>query len=256
MKFNNSHINMSIIYIFSSVIIVSALSFVGALSLAVSIPRLKKIVIFLVSLSAGTLLGGAVLHLLPEAIEDHGSTLQIWYYFLAGIIIFFILEKIIYWRHCHIQTSGEHPHSLGLMNLIGDGLHNFIDGAVIAGAFLVNNQLGIITSIAVIAHEIPQEIGDFGVLIHAGYSRAKALFFNFLTALTAVLGAGFALLIGSQIENFAAIVLPFTAGGFIYIATADLIPELKKDNQLLKSLGQLGSILFGVWIMLAMKIFL
>jgi len=243
------------ICIFLSVIIVSALSFVGVLFLAISVAKLKKIVIFLVSLSAGSLLGGAALHLMPEAISEYGSTMPIWYYFLAGIIIFFILEKFICWRHCHIQTSGEHPHHLGMMNLIGDGLHNFIDGMVIAGAFLVNNQLGIITTIAVIAHEIPQEIGDFGVLIHAGYSRSKALFLNFLTALSAVLGAGLALLIGSRIENFTAVILSFTAGGFIYIATADLIPELKKDNRLLKSLGQLGSILLGVGIMLLMKIF-
>lgn len=246
---------MPIIYTFLSVIIVSALSFIGALSLAVSLKKLKNIVIFLVSLSAGSLLGGATLHLLPEAISECGSTMSIWYYFLAGIIIFFILEKIICWRHCHIHTSDEHPHSLGLMNLIGDGLHNFIDGMVIAGAFLVNSQLGFITTIAVITHEIPQEIGDFGVLLQAGYSRAKALFLNFLTALTAVLGAGLAILIGSRIENFTAVILSFTAAGFIYIATADLIPELKKDNRLLKSLGQLGSILLGVGIMLAMKIF-
>ncbi|MEK9165727.1 MAG: ZIP family metal transporter [Patescibacteria group bacterium] len=246
---------MPVIYIFLSVIIVSALSFVGVLSLAISVKKLKKIIIFLVSLSAGTLLGGAILHLLPEVIEKHGSILSIWLWFFSGIIIFFILEKMICWRHCHIQTSGEHPHYVGLMNLMGDGLHNFIDGMVIAGAFFVSNQLGIITTIAVIVHEIPQEIGDFGVLIHAGYSRSKALFLNFLTALTSVLGAGIAILIGSQIENFTAVIIPLTAGGFIYIATADLMPELKKDTGLLKSLGQLGSILLGVGIMLLMKIF-
>lgn len=246
---------MPIIYIFLSVVVVSALSFVGVLSLAISVNKLKEIIIFLVSLSAGSLLGGAALHLLPEVISGCGSTTAIWYYFLAGIIIFFILEKLICWRHCHIQTSGEHPHHLGLMNLIGDGLHNFIDGMVITGAFLVNSHLGLITTIAVIAHEIPQEIGDFGVLIHAGYSRSKALFLNFLIALTAIFGAGLALLIGRQTENFTAVILPFTAGSFIYIATADLIPELKKDNRLLKSLGQLGSILLGVGIMLLMKIF-
>ncbi len=208
---------------------------------------------FLVSLSAGTLLGGAFLHLLPEAVEEHNGDFKIWLWLLAGVIIFFILEKIIHWRHCHIPTSDEHPHPLGAMNLIGDGLHNFIDGMVIAGSFLADTQLGIATTLAVIAHEIPQEIGDFGVLIHAGYKRGKALFFNFLTGLTAVIGAALILLIGTHFENFSAYIIPFTAGGFIYIATADLIPELKKDTLLSKSLGQLAAILLGLAIMFIIK---
>jgi len=248
---------MSTIYLYtlSSVIIVSLLSFVGVLSLAISLEKLKKLTMLLVSLSAGTLLGGAILHLLPEVIEENGSNIQIWLWFLAGIIIFFILEKIICWRHCHIPTSNEHPHPLGMMNLIGDGLHNFIDGIIIAGSFLISIQLGIATTIAVIAHEIPQEIGDFGVLIHAGYSRAKALFLNFLTALTAILGAGLTLTVGMQLENFSTYIIPLTAGGFIYIATADLIPELKKDVQPAKSLAQLVVILLGIGIMLLLKLY-
>lgn len=241
------------LYAFASVIIVSLLSFVGVLSLTFSGEKLKKITMFLVSLSAGTLLGGAFLHLLPEAVEEHDGDFKIWLWLLAGIIIFFVLEKIIHWRHCHIPTSSDHPHPLGAMNLIGDGLHNFIDGMIIAGSFLINAQLGFATTIAVIAHEIPQEIGDFGVLIHAGYKRSKALFLNFLTALTAVIGAALTLLIGARFENFSAYIIPFTAGGFIYIATADLIPELKKDTLLSKSLGQLAAILLGIGIMLIIK---
>ncbi|MBU4257004.1 ZIP family metal transporter [Patescibacteria group bacterium] len=241
------------LYTFASVIIVSLLSLVGVLSLTFSGEKLKKITMFLVSLSAGTLLGGALLHLLPEAVEEHNGDFKIWLWLLAGIIIFFVLEKIIHWRHCHIPTSEEHPHPLGAMNLIGDGLHNFIDGMIIAGSFLISAQLGFATTIAVIAHEIPQEIGDFGVLIHAGYKRGKALLFNFLTGLTAVIGAAITLLIGTRFENFSAYIIPFTAGGFIYIATADLIPELKKDTQLSKSFGQLAAILLGIGIMLIMK---
>lgn len=241
------------LYTFISVFIVSLISFIGVLTISIKLEKLKKITLFLVSLAAGTLLGGAILHLLPEVIADKGATTAIWLWFLAGIIIFFILEKIIFWRHCHIPTSKSHPHHLGIINLIGDSLHNFIDGMVIAGSFLINPQLGIATTIAVIAHEIPQEIGDFGILIHAGYSRSKALLLNFLTALTAVLGALIALFLGGQLESFSTYIIPFTAGGFIYIAMADLIPELKKDEDLYKSLLQLIIILIGIGIMLGLK---
>ena len=168
--------------------------------------------------------------------------------------MFFILEKIIYWRHCHIATSKEHPHPFGTMNLIGDGLHNFIDGIIIAGSFLLNIQLGIATTIAVIAHEIPQEISDFGILIYAGYSRARALFLNFLSAVVAIVGAIIGLVVGAQVENFSTYIIPFAAGGFIYIATADIIPELHKEIEILKSLKQLISILIGVEVMWLLKI--
>lgn len=241
-------------YTFLTVAVVSLLSFIGALFLAVGPKRLEKITMFLVSLSAGTLLGDSFFHLLPEAIEAEDNNFSLWFWVLGGIIVFFVLEKIICWRHCHIPTSENHPHRLGMMNLVGDGLHNLIDGIVIAGSFLFSPALGVATTLAVIAHEIPQEIGDFGVLIHAGYSRAKALFLNFLSAVTAALGALIALLIGQQMENFAALIISFTAGGFIYIATADLIPELKKESHPLKSLGQLLAILLGLGIMFALKI--
>ncbi|MFA5095666.1 MAG: ZIP family metal transporter [Candidatus Paceibacterota bacterium] len=239
-------------YTFLSVIAVSLLSFVGALSLALNPKRLKKITMFFVSLSAGTLLGDSFFHLLPEATAKSDGLL-LWLMVITGMIIFFILEKIICWRHCHIPTSAEHPHHLGLMNLIGDGLHNLIDGIIIAGSFLLNPALGIATTVAVVAHEIPQEIGDFGVLIHAGYSRKKALFLNFFSALMAIFGAFISLLIGQQMENFSTFIVPFTAGGFIYIATADLIPELKKESRPWQSLNQLLSILTGLGIMLILK---
>lgn len=208
---------------------------------------------FLVSLSAGTLLGDSFIHLMPEAVKERGSDMKIWLWLIAGIIIFFILEKIIHWRHCHIPTSNEHQHHLGLMNIAGDALHNMIDGMLIAGSFLINIQLGITTTIAVIAHEIPQEIGDFGVLIYAGYSRAKALMLNFLIALTSALGALLTIAASSHIENLSTYIIPFTAGGFIYIATADLIPELNKETKISKSVGQLLSILAGIAIMLILK---
>ena len=241
-------------YIFGSVLLVSALAVLGIIFLSFSPRVITKITLFLVSLSAGTLLGDSFLHLLPEAASQAENNLGIWLWLLVGLIFFFILEKVIHWRHCHIQTCSEHPHHLGVMNLVGDCFHNFFDGIIIAGSFLVSIPLGIATLIAVIAHEIPQEIGDFGVLLYAGYSRRRALLLNFLTALTAVLGALFAIIVGTSIQGFTDFIVPFTAGGFIYIATADLIPELKKETAVHKYLYQLLMIISGILIMLVLKL--
>ena len=245
---------MPIIYTLLSVIGVSLVSFVGVFAIGIKPEVLKKITLPLVSLSAGTMLGGALLHLLPEALESSTFPYQVFIYFLVGIIIFFALEKIICWRHCHIPTSHNHPHHLGIMNLIGDALHNFIDGVIIAGSFLVNPQLGLVTVISVVIHEIPQEIGDFGVLIYAGFNRAKALLLNFASGLVAVLGALSLIILDLKFEAYAPeIILPITAGGFIYIATADLIPELKKESGIKNSLIQLSFILIGIAIMAILK---
>ncbi|MFH1761000.1 MAG: ZIP family metal transporter, partial [bacterium] len=236
------------LYTLLSVLIVSAASLVGIFTISLRMDLLKNILIYMVSLSAGALLGGAFLHLLPEAAEN-GFSLNISVSLLAGILLFFIMEKIIRWRHCHHITCDDHPHSLAAMNLFGDAFHNFIDGAFIAGSYLISIPLGISITLAVVFHEIPQEIGDFGVLVYAGFSRAKALVFNFLIALTAVLGALTVLLLNIEAEAISQILVPFTAGGFIYIATSDLIPELRKDISPIKSIFQLLFILIGIGIM-------
>jgi zinc and cadmium transporter len=236
------------IYTVGSVLLVSLVSLVGVLTLSIDEKRLRKTLLFLVSFAAGALLGDAFLHLLPESVEP-GFKPEVSVFIFTGILGFFILEKIISWRHCHIPTSEEHPHPVGMMNLIGDGFHNALDGMIIAGSFLVNIPLGISTTLAVLLHEIPQEIGDFGILLHAGYSIRKAVFFNFLSALTAVAGAVFTLAIGLKTESVSAFLVPFTIGGFIYIATADLIPELKKETALKKSSLQLLLILLGAGVM-------
>lgn len=209
---------------------------------------------FLVSLSAGTMLGDVTIHLLPEIVEKKNPASSVWLWLLAGIIIFFLMEKIIHWHHCHLNPElCDQVHTVGKMNLIGDGLHNFIDGAIIAGSFLISLPLGLATSIAVAIHEIPQEISDLGVLLHAGYGRRRALFLNFVSALVAVLGALLALSLSSAIKDFTLYVSAFTAGAFIYIATADLIPELKKETALTKTLEQLGGLLLGIIAMLLLK---
>jgi len=238
-------------WIFSliSVFIVSLLSFVGLLFLAFKKETLKKLLLFLVSFATGGLLGGAFLHLLPEAIEHLEEGLVLPLAILLGILTFFILEKFIFWRHCHIPTSKEHPHPLVFMNLIGDGFHNLLDGVIIAASFMANFSLGIATTLAVVFHEIPQEIGDFGVLVYGGFNKIKALFFNFISGLTAVLGAFLTLILGAKFTNLVPFLIPFTAGGFIYIASSDLIPELKKETQIGKSLIQFLGLLLGIGLM-------
>ena len=237
------------VYTLAAVFIVSLVSFVGIVTVSFRLEALKKIVMYLVSLSAGALLGGAFFHLIPEAAETQGFNINLAVLLLLGILTFFVLEKIIHWRHCHIPTSKEHPHPFALMNLVGDGLHNFIDGMLIAGSFLVSVQLGITTTMAVMLHEIPQEIGDFGVLVHGGFSRFKALLVNFASGLTAVLGAIVILALNVEIGTVAMILVPFTAGGFIYIAASDLIPELRKDIKPINSLFQLIFLVLGLAIM-------
>jgi zinc and cadmium transporter len=241
------------IYTLLSVLIVSLISLVGVFTLSIREDQLKRILLVLVSFAAGALLGDAFIHLLPEAVKTSGFNLPLSLSLLCGILSFFILEKLIFWRHCHIPTSPKHPHPFVWMNLWGDSLHNFMDGTLIAGSFLVSTPLGLTTSLAVIMHEIPQEIGDFGVLVHGGFNRARALTLNFVTALTAVLGAVLTLLIGLKLEAVSGFLIPFTAGGFIYIAASDLIPEMHKESHPIKSLIQLISLGLGILIMLSLR---
>ncbi|MFH1284862.1 MAG: ZIP family metal transporter [Candidatus Peregrinibacteria bacterium] len=244
------------IWLFSlvSVAVVSLISLVGVLTLPVRAERLKNILIYMISFSAGALLGDAFIHLLPEIVEETGFTIYVSLFVLSGIAVSFIIEKIIHWRHCHHPTTENHPHPFAWMNLFGDGVHNLIDGLIIGGSYLVSVHVGIATTLAVILHEIPQEIGDFGVLLHGGFSRKKALLVNFLTALTAVLGVVIALLVGIYVENITVFLIPFAAGGFIYIASSDLIPELHKTVKVAHSLIQF--LLFACGIALMMLLLL
>ena len=243
------------IWLFSlvSVFIISLTSFVGVFFLSFKKETLQKILFFLVSFAAGGMLGGVFFHLLPEAIEDLGHGLNFSLAILAGILAFFVLEKFIAWRHCHIPTSEEHPHPVVFMNLIGDAFHNFLDGVVVAASFMTNFSLGLATSLATIFHEIPQEIGDFGVLIHGGFTHKKALLLNFASALTAVLGAVLTLFVGMKFVVLSKLIIPFTAGTFIYIAGSDLIPELHKETQLWKSTIQLMGLILGLFLMFILK---
>jgi zinc and cadmium transporter len=243
------------LYTLASVAIVSVISLISIIALSIKEKILRKILIFFVSFSAGALLGDAFIHLLPEIVEEEGFGLEISLYILLGIIIFFVLEKLIYWRHCHILTGDEHIHTFSYMNLVGDGVHNFIDGMIIAGSFMISTSLGVATTIAVILHEVPQEIGDFSVLIYGGFKKSKAIFYNLMAALTAVFGALIMLIIGEQLSYLPVFLVPFAAGGFIYIAGTDLIPELKKETKLGVSVVQMLSLILGIGIMLTLAFF-
>lgn len=251
------------IYSLVSVGAVSLISLIGLVTLPIKEQRLRSLLLYLVSFSAGGLFADAFIHLIPEAAETVGGSspelkvpLSIPIYVLSGIIASFILEKLIHWRHCHIPTSEEHPHPFAYMNLFGDGAHNFIDGVIIAGSYIASYPLvgGLATTLAIVFHEIPQEIGDFGVLLHGGFSKNKALLFNFLTALTAILGALLALALSLYIENFTVFLLSFAAGEFIYIAGSDLVPELHKETKPSKSMLQLIAFIFGVLILLCLTL--
>jgi zinc and cadmium transporter len=210
---------------------------------------IKKILLVMVSFAAGAMLGDVFLHMLPELAGEGNLTLNTSLFILLGILIFFVLEKIIHWRHCHLTATKDHTHALAFMNLVGDAVHNFIDGVLIAGSFMLSIPVGIATTVAVILHEIPQEMGDFGVLLHSGMKPKKALLFNFFSALTAVAGALIVLLIGMSDVQVTGIIIPITMGGFIYIANADLIPELHKETKISHSILQLISFVTGVAIM-------
>lgn len=243
------------ILVLGSILVVSFVSFIGVLFLPLGEERTKKFLLYFVSFSTGGLLGDVFIHMLPELMEvpevaSRGIPLV-----LVGIVLSFVIEKFIHWRHCHVYPLDDHVHvhPVGMMNLLGDAVHNFIDGILIAGSFLVSLPVGIATTVAVILHEIPQEIGDFAVLLHAGYAKARALRFNFLSALGALLGGILILLGGWSSESIGAWLLPLAAGNFLYIAGADLIPELHKETSPRSSFLQLLCMIAGIAVMYGLR---
>ncbi len=231
-----------------AVSLVSLLSLVGIASLAIGRKRFQSLLFFLVSFAVGGLFGDAFIHLIPESFRVESTRAWASAYILSGILLFFILEKFIRWRHCHASTE-EHSHPVVSMNIIGDAAHNLIDGMLIGASFSVKPEIGIATTLAIILHEIPHEMGNFGILIHCGLTVKKALLYNFLSTLSAIFGALITLGIGHSVHGFTQALIPITAGGFIYIAGSDLIPELHHDVGVRRSLAQLICIFVGVGIM-------
>lgn len=241
------------VYPILSVLLVSLFSLIGVLVLFIDGELGKNKLMGLVALSAGGLLGGAFLHLIPESYAEFPAG-SVSLYILSGVLASYLLEMVIGWRHCHIPTSEDHPHTFAYVNLIGDAVHNFIDGLIISGAYMNSVTLGVSTTLAVILHEIPQELGDFGVLLYAGFKPRKALLFNLASALTSVLGALVALYLRGYTEGITGFLLPFAAGNFVYIAGSDLVPELRDQKEVVKGLVQLGLMCLGVFLMYLVKI--
>ena len=240
----------TLIWILASTFAMSLIAWVGLLTLFLKEELLKKIILPLVALSAGALLGGAFLHMIPEAIEALGLSLSIWLWVLIGFALFFLMEQFIHWHHCQ-KTPSEHKHPVTYLILVADGLHNFIGGMALAGAFIVDIRVGLITWLALAAHEIPQELGDFGILIHGGWEKKKALIFNFLSASTIVLGGLVAYFLSAKIN--VAFLLPFAAGNFIYIASSDLIPEIKHNHSIKQNLIHFLMFTLGILIILGVR---
>jgi len=234
-------------------IVDSLVSLIGIIFLSVNEKTLNNILFILIGFATGGLLGGAFFHLLPEALEKSSNVTLTFLYSILGFIIFFILERYIHWRHCHEEGKCD-VHAVSYLSLIGDGVHNLIDGMIIATSFQVNISFGLTTTLAIILHEIPQEIGDFGVLVYGGFSKLKALFYNFLSALTAIIGVFIGYFLTTSIENFSSVLLPIAAGGFIYIAASDLVPELHKEPNLKKSTLAIITFIFGIILMYALKL--
>lgn len=232
-----------------AVVGVSLLSFVGVVVLLVRERLLRQLIPILVSFAVGALLGDALLHIIPELSETGGVTSGLAFVMVAGIVGFFVLEKFIHWHHALNFASRPVIHPVAMANMVGDGVHNFVDGAIIAGAFLASVPLGTTTALAVALHEIPQEIGDLGVLVHAGVKPRRALQFNFLSGLTAVLGGVLTLILADTVTGMERPLLAMTAGAFIYIAGADLIPELHRETNAWTSAVQFLAMVGGFAIM-------
>jgi len=254
----------TLLYIILATLAVSLMSFLGVVVLMFSKKVLDKILLVLVALAGGGLMGGAFLHLLPESIEsighDAGSLQKIFLFVIVGFVLFLLIEQFLHWHHHHHvhEHAGAHeqPHNkkpMSYLIIFGDGVHNLIDGLIIAASFIVSPEVGIITTVAVALHEIPQEIGDFGVLIYGGFKKAKALLFNFLSGLTAVVGGVIGYLFAESAESAILYLLPIAAGGFIYIAASDLVPEIKHGDKGKRLALNFVVFLIGIGLMFVLK---
>jgi len=244
---------MTLAWILAATVAGGVLSVLAAAALALN--ARESWVPVLISYAVGTLLGAVFLELLPQAFERADSLEGMAVTILAGILLFFVLEKLVLWRHCHVEQCEAHDPPLaahhdqgrsGMMIMIGDTIHNFVDGVLIAAAFLADHQLGIVTAIAIIAHEIPQEVGDFVILLHSGYSKGRAFIFNGLSSAAMVLGGAIGYLALQSVQHWIPSLLGLAAASMLYVSVADLIPGLHRRPELLATLQQVVLITLGV----------
>ena len=236
-------------YSLGSTAIISLISLVGVVTIMIGVKRLDRIIPLLISLAVGALLGDALVHLLPEAFEESTSPALTSLYVILGILLFFVMERFLHWHHEHRARSVNPVHPVAYINLVSDAIHNFLDGLIIGAAYLVSIPIGLATTVAVALHEVPQEQGDFGILVHAGFTPRRALQMNFLSAGLAMVGVVISLSLGTNLGDYTLFMLPFTAGGFIYIAGSDLIPELHAERELPGSLAQLAMMVAAIALM-------
>ena len=242
-----------LLWIIGSSILMCILALIGAATLSLSPKALQKLLLPLVALSAGSLLGGAFFHMIPESIAKTGDDLTVYIYVVVGFTFFLLLEQLLHWHHCHREaTECKNKKPQTYLILIGDGIHNFIGGIAVAGTFLIDIRLGIATWLAAAAHEVPQEIGDFAILVHGGWSRKKALLLNLLSASTFLLGGLLAYLF--SFSDWIYYLIPFAAGNFIYIGASDLIPEVNKHRNFSNSILHFICFCTGVSILLSLRI--
>jgi len=238
-------------WIIGSSLLMSAIALVGSVTLILKEETLQRIILPLVAFAAGSLIGGAFFHMIPAGIAQSGNSTVFYVWILAGFSAFFALEQLLNWRHCH-RVSENHKRPLTYLILIGDGLHNFIGGLAIAGIFIADIRLGIMAWLAAAAHEIPQELGDFGVLVHGGWEKRKALMFNVLSALSFLVGGLLAYVLSFNIDT--SFLIPFAAGNFIYIGASDLVPEVKEHESLRVNIVNFIAFLAGLTLMLLIKV--
>lgn len=242
------------LYALLSTVAVTLLSAVGIAFFLFRHSHVKPLLIPLVSFSTGAILGDVFLHMFPEMVEAGGDFTSNMIIVLVGIVFSFCVEKIIHWRHCHVPPcdgDDHHCHTVGTMTMLGETVHNFIDGVVIAASFLVSIPVGIASTIAIIFHEVPHEIGNFAVLLHSGFDRAKALRINLLSGSVGILGTLAVFLASQNVIGINMYLLPFAAGNLLYIAGSDLIPELHKQSKIDQSLLQLAAMILGMLLMYA-----
>ncbi len=242
----------TLLWIIGSGLLMSAIALVGSLTLLLKETTLQRLLLPLVAFSAGSLLGGAFFHMLPAGLAAHSNSTTVFAWLLAGFSVFFALEQFLHWHHCHKESVGcKKP--LTYLILIGDGLHNFLGGLAVAGVFLIDIRLGIVTWLAAAAHEVPQELGDFGVLLHGGWEKKQALFYNLLSGLAFPVGGLLAYALSFRFE--VSFLVPFAAGNFVYIGASDLIPEIKKQDGFLTNVTHFFAFVLGLLLLLAVKFF-
>lgn len=240
-----------LLWILGGGVLMTAVALVGALSFLVPDETLRRLALPLVAFSAGSLLGGAFFHMLPAALHGGGHDAGPLVWMVAGFTVFLGVEQFLHWHHCHHETADCHA-TLPPLILLGDGIHNFLGGLAIAGTFLIDVRLGIVTWLAAAAHELPQELGNFAVLIHSGWSRRKALWWTVASQSTFLLG-GLATWVGARGFDTSSIVA-FAAGNFVYIAASDLVPEVNRHRDARRNVIHFGAFLVGAGALLLLRL--